>query len=141
MRETIVQSEPLSPGHIHSPSPSDVGRAGKGKLRQKRSEITREKIVDAAARQFDACGFAAASINAIIENGNVTKGALYFHFPSKEELAQQVIERWSAMVDEEYAALGEPGDGSPAASWCGSAARWRTASMPTLVCVLGCFSL
>lgn len=113
MRETIVQSEPLSPGHIHSPSPSDVGRAGKGKLRQKRSEITREKIVDAAARQFDACGFAAASINAIIENGNVTKGALYFHFPSKEELAQQVIERWSAMVDEEYAALGEPGDGSP----------------------------
>ncbi|MFA3899598.1 TetR family transcriptional regulator [Rhodococcus sp. 5A-K4] len=113
MRETVVQSESVSPDHFGSPSASVAGNAGKGRQRQKRSVITREKIVDAAARQFDACGFAAASMNAIIENGNLTKGAIYFHFPSKEELAQQVIERWSTMVDEEYAALGEPDGGSP----------------------------
>ena len=63
MRETVVQSEPMSPGHFGSPSPSVVGGAVKGRRRQKRAGITREKIVDAAARQFDACGFAAASIN------------------------------------------------------------------------------
>lgn len=113
MRETVVQSEPVSPGHFGSPSPSVVGDAVKGRRRQKRAGITREKIVDAAARQFDACGFAAASINTIIENGNLTKGAIYFHFSSKEELAQQVIERWSNMVNDEYVALGEAGDRSP----------------------------
>ncbi|MBT2269078.1 TetR/AcrR family transcriptional regulator [Rhodococcus erythropolis] len=113
MPETVVQPEPVSPGQFGSPSSSGIGGVVRGKRQQKRAGITREKIVDAAARQFDACGFAAASINSIIEEGNLTKGAIYFHFSSKEQLAQQVIERWSNMVNEEYLALEESGDGSP----------------------------
>lgn len=37
-------------------------------------------------------GYANASLNEIIEEAGVTKGALYFHFGSKEELARGVID-------------------------------------------------
>ena len=52
----------------------------------------------AAAAAFDRCGYAAASIDQIAEEGGVTKGALYFHFKSKADLAIAVMhgqyERW-----------------------------------------------
>ncbi|MCK7627157.1 TetR/AcrR family transcriptional regulator [Streptomyces sp. RS10V-4] len=48
-------------------------------------------ILEAAASVFDELGFDRATIAEILARAGVTKGALYFHFPSKEELALAVL--------------------------------------------------
>ncbi|WP_441251433.1 ScbR family autoregulator-binding transcription factor [Kitasatospora sp. McL0602] len=53
---------------------------------------TRREIIRAAAEVFDQRGYAAATMAEIIAAAGVTKGAVYFHFASKEELAQAVID-------------------------------------------------
>lgn len=64
--------------------------------RQDRAERTRNLILDAAAEAFEARGFAGASLSDILARAGVTKGALYFHFNSKEELAKALIEeQWN----------------------------------------------
>ncbi|MFL6127170.1 ScbR family autoregulator-binding transcription factor [Actinophytocola sp.] len=60
--------------------------------KQDRAERTRNVILDAAAEAFEARGFAGASLSDILTRAGVTKGALYFHFSSKEELAKALVE-------------------------------------------------
>lgn len=65
--------------------------------RQERAEVTRSAIIDGAARAFDGTGFFGTSLSDIVREAGVTKGALYFHFASKEDLAQAVVgEQFSA---------------------------------------------
>jgi AcrR family transcriptional regulator len=59
--------------------------------RQEQSEKTRSAIIDAAAAAFDEYGYQGAGLSLILEQAGVTRGALYFHFSSKEELAQELI--------------------------------------------------
>jgi AcrR family transcriptional regulator len=59
--------------------------------RQEQSEKTRSAIIDAAAAAFDAHGYQGAGLSLILDQAGVTRGALYFHFASKEELAQELI--------------------------------------------------
>lgn len=64
--------------------------------RQDRAERTRNAILDAAAEVFDERGFVGASLSDILARAGVTKGALYFHFSSKDELATAIIEeQWN----------------------------------------------
>ncbi|MGA5797778.1 ScbR family autoregulator-binding transcription factor [Streptomyces cellulosae] len=58
---------------------------------QERAVRTRNAILRAAGEVFDELGYEAATISAILQRAKVTKGALYFHFSSKEELAQAVL--------------------------------------------------
>ncbi|MER6409238.1 ScbR family autoregulator-binding transcription factor [Streptomyces viridosporus] len=60
-------------------------------VRQERAVRTRQSILVAAASLFDEVGYEAATISEILKRSGVTKGALYFHFASKEELAQEVL--------------------------------------------------
>ncbi|WP_053853054.1 ScbR family autoregulator-binding transcription factor [Streptomyces sp. NRRL B-24085] len=60
--------------------------------RQERAIRTRRAIVEAAGAVFDEHGYAASTIAMVLERADVTKGALYFHFPSKESLAQAVLD-------------------------------------------------
>ncbi|WEH14121.1 ScbR family autoregulator-binding transcription factor [Streptomyces sp. VNUA24] len=59
---------------------------------QARAVETRRLILQGAALVFDEMGYDAASIKEILSRVSVTKGALYFHFPSKEDLARGVLE-------------------------------------------------
>ncbi|MCX5000572.1 ScbR family autoregulator-binding transcription factor [Streptomyces longwoodensis] len=59
--------------------------------RQERAIETRRKLLVGAAQVFDERGYAGASINEIQERSGVTKGAMYFHFASKEEIARGVM--------------------------------------------------
>lgn len=70
---------------------------------QERARRTRAAIVEAAATEFARRGYAAASVNTILEGSNATKGAMYFHFQSKEDLARAVL---SAALNE-YVAITE----------------------------------
>ncbi|MGC9542895.1 ScbR family autoregulator-binding transcription factor [Streptomyces sp. UG1] len=66
--------------------------------RQDRAIRTRQAIVVAAAKVFDEVGYEAATISEILNRSGVTKGALYFHFASKEELAQEVLAKQVSFV-------------------------------------------
>ncbi|EST34173.1 ScbR family autoregulator-binding transcription factor [Streptomyces roseochromogenus] len=53
---------------------------------------TRRKLIDAAAAVISKRGYRAATIADIMEAGDVTRGALYFHFSSKRALADAIIQ-------------------------------------------------
>ncbi|MFS2031201.1 MULTISPECIES: ScbR family autoregulator-binding transcription factor [unclassified Curtobacterium] len=64
-----------------------------GGTRQQRAVATRAAILDAAAGEFDDRGYLGTSMDAVAERAGLTKGALYFHFTSKADLAGAVIAR------------------------------------------------
>ena len=55
-------------------------------------ERTRRRLLQAAFREIHRSGFQSAGIDAILAATNVTKGALYYHFDSKETLGYAVVE-------------------------------------------------
>lgn len=55
--------------------------------RQERAERTRSRIIDTAARAFAEGGFDGVSLNDLVLASGMSKGAFYFHFSSKEEVA------------------------------------------------------
>ncbi|MCT2594736.1 TetR/AcrR family transcriptional regulator [Streptomyces sp. N2-109] len=59
---------------------------------QERAVITRRAVLEAAGEVFAERGYGAATISDVYTRAGVTKGAFYFHFPSKEELAQEVLD-------------------------------------------------
>lgn len=62
------------------------------RTRQERAEATRQAILDGAAAAFDSAGFGSTSLTDIVRHAGVTKGALYFHFQSKESLATALVQ-------------------------------------------------
>ncbi|MEU3981062.1 ScbR family autoregulator-binding transcription factor [Streptomyces sp. NPDC026672] len=60
--------------------------------RQLRAEQTRATIITAAADLIDRQGYESTSLSEIVEHARVTKGALYFHFAAKEDLAHAIME-------------------------------------------------
>ncbi|RAG85046.1 TetR/AcrR family transcriptional regulator [Streptacidiphilus pinicola] len=60
--------------------------------KQERGTRTRQTILTAAAEVFEQRGYEATTVTEILRNTNVTKGALYFHFSGKEELAQGLLQ-------------------------------------------------
>ena len=55
-------------------------------------ERTRERLLQAAFREIHRSGFQSAGIDTILATTDVTKGALYYHFESKEALGYAVVE-------------------------------------------------
>ena len=55
-------------------------------------ERTRERLLQAASREIYRSGFQSASLDTILAAAGVTKGALYYHFDSKEALGYAVVE-------------------------------------------------
>jgi AcrR family transcriptional regulator len=59
---------------------------------------TRQDIVETATRLFATDGYAATSIEAVLRKCDVSRGALYHHFPSKQALFEAVFEGVEAQV-------------------------------------------
>jgi TetR/AcrR family transcriptional regulator, transcriptional repressor for nem operon len=62
------------------------------KRRLRDPERTRERLLQAASREIYRSGFQSASLDRILAAAGVTKGALYYHFDSKEALGYAVVE-------------------------------------------------
>lgn len=60
---------------------------------QQRATATRQRVIDAAVHLFAEKGFAETSLHDITGLAEVTTGAFYYHFPSKEALATVIIEQ------------------------------------------------
>ncbi|MFE0105072.1 ScbR family autoregulator-binding transcription factor [Streptomyces sp. NPDC059009] len=59
---------------------------------QERAIRTRRAVLNAAALAFSETGYANTTVAQILKLADVTKGALYFHFDSKEALAKGVLD-------------------------------------------------
>src|ERR1700756_890727 len=66
------------------------GDEKKGRFRD--TEGTRGRLLQAAFREIHRSGFQSAGINTILAATNVTKGALYHHFDSKEALGYAIVD-------------------------------------------------
>jgi len=60
--------------------------------RPRNPERTRQRLLQAAFREVYRYGFQSAGIDTILAATNVTKGALYYHFESKESLGYAIVE-------------------------------------------------
>src|SRR5580704_12117293 len=78
-------------------------------------EGTRQSLLQAAFREVYRYGFQSAGIDAILAATNVTKGALYYHFESKQALGHAIIEEVVAEItaDRWLRPLGQSKDKNP----------------------------
>lgn len=75
-----------------------------GKKRKEKAELTRQKIYETADRMFATRSYSEISVNAIIQNAGVSKGAFYFHFASKDALFTTLIHDYVIRLDADYQA-------------------------------------
>jgi AcrR family transcriptional regulator len=76
--------------------------SGRNKKRRLRDpERTRDRLLQAAFREVYRSGFQGAGLDTILAATNVTKGALYYHFDSKEDLGHAIVEEIVAKLPED----------------------------------------
>lgn len=61
----------------------------------KKGEDTRKRILDTAQAMILGRGYAGVSVDTLISELGLTKGAFFHHFKSKRDLARTLIERYS----------------------------------------------
>lgn len=74
------------------------GRQRPGR-QQQRAAATRHALLVAAGEQFARHGYHGTSLNDLISQGPGSKGALYFHFPSKHDVAAALVEEMTVSWD------------------------------------------
>jgi AcrR family transcriptional regulator len=74
-------------------------------VRQARSDTTRRKIITSAVELFNEIGYPATGLGDIIERAEMTKGALYYHFESKESLATAIVEQANSHLVEAFRSI------------------------------------
>ncbi|MFC7309321.1 TetR family transcriptional regulator [Streptomyces monticola] len=76
-------------------------------MSQERSVRTRRLLLHAAAEEFAARGYSGARLKTVVDRIGMTKGALYGHFASKEDLAEALADEaascWEALRAEQAA--------------------------------------
>ncbi|MGB9870770.1 MAG: TetR/AcrR family transcriptional regulator [Anaerolineae bacterium] len=70
-----------------------------------RAEETRERILAAAEESFARQGYDATSVAEICARAGVSKGAFFHHFPTKQAVFLELLERWLAGLGEQLAVL------------------------------------
>jgi TetR/AcrR family transcriptional regulator, transcriptional repressor for nem operon len=83
------------------------------KTRFRDPKRTRKRLLQAAFREVHRSGFQGAGIDTILAATNVTKGALYHHFESKEALGYAIVEEIIAKLFQDRWLTPMLGDGQP----------------------------
>jgi AcrR family transcriptional regulator len=84
------------------------GHAAKhSRTQAQRSEATRQIFIDTATQLFAAQGFAATSLDEILQIAGMTRGALYHHFENKKALFQAVFEQQEQVLTNAVAAAAQ----------------------------------
>ena len=60
-----------------------------------KGERTRERLLDLTYLSVIRKGFAATSIEELVEEAGITKSGFFYHFKDKQDLARQMIERYA----------------------------------------------
>ncbi|MBY8889045.1 TetR/AcrR family transcriptional regulator [Streptomyces sp. PTM05] len=72
---------------------SDRRLAPRRKPQQVRAELTRERILTAAAHVFAEHGYAAGTTNRIAQHAHMSIGSLYQYFPNKDAILAELLVR------------------------------------------------
>src|SRR3989337_4491957 len=64
----------------------------RGPRRTRRGPLTRQQILDASLRLFSERGFARTTVRDIARQAGITDAAIYYHFQSKRELLEALVE-------------------------------------------------
>jgi TetR/AcrR family transcriptional regulator, transcriptional repressor for nem operon len=64
---------------------------------ERRAGTTRHRLIAAASRQFAQRPYSMVSLDDILAEAELTKGAMYFHFSSKQALAMAIIDDLNEM--------------------------------------------
>ncbi len=72
---------------------------------------TRDRILDALQDILINEGYTAVTLEAVARAASVSKGGLLYHFPSKAALLTGLIDRLSALAEEEFREAREGGEG------------------------------
>ncbi len=97
---------------------------------RRKSETTRQRIIDAAYEQIWRTGFNRTSLDTIAERANVTKRTLYCYFRSKDELLQSVLSHYNDLAAQRLKRIGDrmpPDRDGLIASFFGQLAGWADA--------------
>src|ERR1700761_597534 len=73
--------------------------------RSARKAATRTRLLEAAAKVYSTHGFAGATLDDVAEEAGLTKGALYGHFGSKDNLLVALMEEYLAAEIAEQVSL------------------------------------
>src|ERR1044071_5850391 len=68
----------------------------RGPAAQTKGERTRTRLLDVAYDSIVHKGFAATSIDELVEAAGITKSGFFYHFRDKNDLARQLLERFLA---------------------------------------------
>ncbi len=68
---------------------------------------TRQRILEAATTRFLDRGYDATSLREIAEDLAITKAAVYYHFPSKEDILRAVLDPLTGLFERSWDHLGE----------------------------------
>lgn len=82
-----------------------AGMAGGRWTRERRVEHTRSLLLDAAEATFARKGFDAAALEDIADAAGYTRGAIYAHFGTKEELFLAVNQRYRQRIQDGFTDL------------------------------------
>jgi len=82
-------------------------------LRYKKSAISAAQIVDAAKRVIARQGYAQTSLKDIADEAGMSKGAIHYHFPTKEVLVAKVLEAATDAVAERTLSAWQAGGADP----------------------------
>ena len=96
--------------------------------RERRLEHTRSLLLDAAKEVFAEKGFMAASLDDIASAAGYTKGAIYKHFATKEDLFLAVSDRYWRRYFDNFAEVMSPATQIGARELDQIAERWRQLS-------------
>lgn len=75
---------------------------GKGAMRTKYPEHTRQSLLEAAAKLFINKGYAATRLEDIAKSAGLTRGAISFHFKNKMNIFRDLTEYYTNVVGEEF---------------------------------------
>ena len=88
---TDTGSERGSPQSQRDGAPPETGKMAHAKTTPK-SLRTRRRILDAAMQLFAERGYHASSNADVAEAANLTRGAMLYHFPTREDLVEAAID-------------------------------------------------
>ena len=80
-----------SPPHDPLLEEADPGRTSRVAADSRKSRQTRARILDTAMRLFVEIGYAAASNPRIAQEAGLTRGAMLYHFPTRESLVDAAV--------------------------------------------------
>ncbi len=89
----MTLSHKVTSVHITGACQGRLGILGLEERRNREKERRRETILKAARRDFMKKGFKAVTVDSIAQRAQLSKGAIYLYFKSKEEIYAQVLIR------------------------------------------------